>query len=419
MCFFIFHKRSSFSMNKIFRSLVVLALLMMVSGAAVLAQDGPTVVKIGGIHPLTGGLANDGIGMDYAIQMAVNEINELGLLPGFVLEYVSADSTGSADVGQTEAERLITEEGVSVLLGTFQSAVTGNVAAVSARQGVPLIVTVAAASDITERGRAGDTQWTFRIQPNAAIMGEYAARYLAEMTAAGGQSVASVAYMHEGATDYGRSVYAAFEAEAANQPFDIVETIPYEFGADYTTDVTLVGATAPDAVMVTGYYGDGLTIAQNMEAVALDVPFVMGVAQGTYDQDRFVADAGPLAECFFNSNYRWDNLNPHALAVRARYEAEFGRAMTAADVLAWQTVYIAADAIARAGTGDAAAVRDALETTNYQYHILPYDGPITFADGETPNALPVVMQVQGGAVKQVWPASIAEAAPRFCTSWGG
>lgn len=407
-------------MKKVFSHLMVAALLVMALGASLVsAQDDAVVVKIGGIHPLTGGLANDGIGMDNAIQMAVDEINESGMLEGIVLEYVGADSTGAADVGQAEAERLVAEEGVSVILGAFQSAVTTNVANVAARDGVPLVVTVAASPTVTERGRTEDgVQWAFRIQPNAEVMGTYAADYIVEMATVYEQPLGSVAYMHEGVTDYGASVYDAFAAEAEVQELEIVETVPYEFGADYTTDVTLIGASAPDAVLVTGYYGDGLTIAQNMEAVALDVPFVMGVAQGTYDQDLFIEDAGELAECFFNTNYRWDNLNEEALAARERYMERFDDPMTAADVLAWQATYIAADAIARAGSGDPAAVRDALEATEYEDHVLPYDGAITFEEGEAPNAVPVVMQVQDGAVVQVWPEEIAEAEPRFCTAWG-
>ena len=35
-------------------------------------------IYIGGIHPLTGGLAADGIQMDNAIQMAIDELNEAG-----------------------------------------------------------------------------------------------------------------------------------------------------------------------------------------------------------------------------------------------------------------------------------------------------------------------------------------------------
>lgn len=398
------------------RMMAVLALLLVT--ALAFAQEEGEVVRIGAIHPLTGSLANDGQGMDQAIQMAVEEINASGMVEGFTLELLSADSTGSADIGQEEAVRLIEEEGVSALIGTFQSAVTANVATVSAREGVPLVVSVAAATNITEQGRDADgNQWTFRLQPNAEVMGTFAAQYLAEMAAAYDIPVGAVGYMHEGATDYGRSVYGAFEAEAANQGIEIGETIAYDFGVEYTTDVTLLSASAFDAVMVTGYYGDGLSIAQTMEDVALDTQFVMGVAQGTYDQDQFVEDAGELAECFFNTNYRWDNLNAGAIAAREAYMEMFGEPMTAADVLAYQAVYVIADAVMRAGSADPAAIQAALMETEYADHILPYDGPITFDGGETPNAVPVVMQVQDGAVVQVWPEALAEAEPRFCTSW--
>ena len=111
--------------------------------------------------------------------MAIEQINESGMLEGITLELVSADSTGSADVGQEEAVRLIEEEGVSAIIGAFQSAVTANVATVAARDGVPLVVSVAAAPSVVEQGRdADENQWAFRIQPNADVMGTYAAQYL-------------------------------------------------------------------------------------------------------------------------------------------------------------------------------------------------------------------------------------------------
>ncbi len=73
-------------------------------------------------------------------------------------------------------------------------------------------------------------------------------------------------------------------------------------------------------------------------------------------------------------------------------------------VLAYQAMYLIADAVERAGSGDPGAVRDALAASDYADHILPYPGPIQFDEtGENINASPVVMQVQDGAIVQVWP----------------
>ena len=375
-------------------------------------------INIGGIHPLTGGLAADGIQMDNAIQMAIDELNAAGgALDGVEFAYLGADSTGAAEVGQTEAERLI-GEGAVALICCFQSAVTSNVAAISERDGVPLVIDVAVSDAILDQGFAN----TFRLQPNATSMGVNGAQFLAELAENSGEEISTVVYLYEGTTGFGDSVRAAFVEEAANLGIEVLEEIgyaPFEV-TDLTTEMTRINSLEPDALVVTGYYNDGLLAARNAEEVGLDVKVVYGIAQGTYDQPQFVADAGDLAECFYDSNYHWDASNPAALAVRESFQDIYGEEMRTSAVLAYQAMYIIADAVERAGSADPAAIRDALADTNYADHILPYSGPITFDDtGENEVASPVVMQVQDGEVVQVWPTNLAQSDPQFpCVSWG-
>jgi branched-chain amino acid transport system substrate-binding protein len=375
-------------------------------------------IYIGGIHPLTGGLAADGIQMDNAIQMAIDELNEAGgALDGMEFAYLGADSTGAAEVGQTEAERLI-GEGAVALICCFQSAVTSNVSAISEREEVPLVIDVAVADAILDQGYA----YTFRLQPNATSMGVNGARFLNELAESTGEEVNSVVYLFEGATGFGESVRAAFVEEAANLGIEVLDEIgypPFEV-TDLTTEMTRINSLAPDVLVVTGYYNDGLLAARNAEEVGLDVKAVYGVAQGTYDVPQFVADAGDLAECFMDSNYHWDASDPAAQEVRDRFQELYGEEMRTSAVLSYQAMYVIADAVERAGSSDPAAIRDALAETNYADHILPYSGPITFDNtGETEVAAPVVMQVQDGAIVQVWPTDLAEADPVFpCVSWG-
>lgn len=373
-------------------------------------------ILIGSIHPLTGGLAADGTAMDNAIQMAVEEINANGGVLGRPLEVLSADSTGSADVGQTEAERLI-DEGVVALIGTYQSAVTANVAAVAEREQVPLIIDVAVADAILDQGYT----YTFRVQPNATSMGENGAQFLVDMVGEQGGEVTSVVYLYEGTSGFGESVKNAFVAKAAELGIEVLEEISYDpFNvSDLTTEMTRVNSLQPDVLVVTGYYNDGLLAARNAEEVALDVDAVYGVAQGTYDVPQFVTDAGDLAQCFFDSNYHWDASNELALDVRDRYEEQFGEGMRAAAVLSYQDIYLLAAAIEEAGSADPAAIRDALSGISYADHILPQTGPIEFDEtGENVNAQPVVMQVQDGTIYQVWPPDVAETEPVYpCVSW--
>lgn len=373
-------------------------------------------IALGGIHPLTGGLAADGIQMDNAIQMAIAEINEAGGVLGAELAYLSADSTGAADVGQTEAERLINEGAVAVIC-CFQSAVTSNVAAIAEREGVPLVIDVAVADAILDQGY----EYTFRLQPNATSMGVNGANFLQQIAEDSGEEINTVVYLYEGTSGFGDSVREAFVAQATELGIEVVDEIGYDPFAvtDLTTEMTRVNSVSPDALVVTGYYNDGLLAARNAEEVGLDVKLIYGVAQGTYDQDQFVADTGDLSECFFDSNYHWDSSDPAAAAVRESFEAEYGEPMRTSAVLAYQATYTIADAIARAGSSDPASIRGALAETNLADHILPYAGPLSFDEtGETTLASPVLMQVQDGSIVQVWPPELAESAPKICTSWG-
>ncbi|MFW6183538.1 MAG: ABC transporter substrate-binding protein [Chloroflexota bacterium] len=380
------------------------------------AEEGEPIY-IGGIHPLTGALASDGTQMDNAIRLAIADINEAGgVLDGRQLEYLSADSTGSAEVGQTEAERLI-GDGAVALICCFQSAVTSNVAAISEREEVPLVIDVAVADSILQQGY----NYTFRIQPNATAMGVQGADFLQEIAEATGTEISTIAYLYEGTSGFGESVRAAFVARAEELGYEIVDEVSYDpFNVtDLTTEMTRLNALAPDILAVTGYYNDGLLAARNAEEVGLDVQAVYGVAQGTYDVPQFVEDAGDLAQCFMDSNYHYDASNPDAMAVRERFSEEYGEEMRTAAVLSYEATRIIAAAIDEAGSDDPAAIRDAIAGISFDGHLLPYDGPIEFDDaGETVNAIPIVMQVQDDAVRQVWPTEVAESDPLMpCVSW--
>ena len=380
------------------------------------AAEGEPIL-IGGIHPLTGALAGDGIQMDNAIQMAIAEINEAGgVLGGRQFEYLSSDSTGSAEVGQTEAERLI-QEGAAALICCFQSAVTANVAAIAEREQVPLVIDVAVADAILQQGYT----YTFRLQPNATVMGVRGADFLQAIAEATGAEINTIAYFYDGTTGFGDSVRQAFATRAAELGWEIVDEVGYDpFGVtDLTTEMTRVNGLAPDIVVVTGYYNDGLLVARNAEEVGLDVQAIYGVAQGTYDVPQFVTDAGDLAQCFFDSNYHWDASNAEAQAVRDSFQEQYGEEMRTAAVLAYESMRLVAAAVEEAGSADPVAIRDAISGISYEDHLLPYEGPIEFDEaGETIVAAPVVMQVQDGAIYQVWPPDVAEREPIMpCVSW--
>ncbi|MBK8048802.1 MAG: ABC transporter substrate-binding protein [Anaerolineales bacterium] len=108
------------------------------------------------MYPLTGpdaGWAGDPYIKSH--QMAIDEINAAGgiqCLDGAMLELVKGDSKGTAEAGNSEMERLITQEGVVAVLGSALSGTTLPATEIAERLKVPYIVPNALDGNITEKG---------------------------------------------------------------------------------------------------------------------------------------------------------------------------------------------------------------------------------------------------------------------------
>src|SRR5450631_3980493 len=81
---------------------------------------------------------------------------------GVDIELMNADTESNVDTARSRAERLI-EQGAQVLVGAFDSGHTAAIAQVAEQRGVPHIVNIAAAPQITEQGY----KFVFRNFPTA------------------------------------------------------------------------------------------------------------------------------------------------------------------------------------------------------------------------------------------------------------
>ena len=363
----------------------------------------PETITIGSIHPLTGGLAGAGGMMNAGAQLAVDDINEAGgieALGGAQLELADGDSQGTAQVGQSEARRLISD-GAVALVGPYQSDVAENIASVAERAGVPFIIDVAVDDKILAAGYKN----TFRIQPNASAMGASGAKALQAMGEQSGTPVEKVSYIHiEGA--FGQSVHDAFAAEAETLGIEVASEVTYAGAnfSDATTQVAEALAADPDVVVVTGYYPDNLLIAQAIEAQDADISAVFGIASGAYDATSFPTDGAAAAEGVLSANYHYAATSDRAVDIRTRFEEANGAPMETAAMLSYQAVEVIAAGLEAAGSADPAALRDAIAGLSLEDPLLSFAGPIEFDEtGQNVNATVIVMQVQDGTIEQVFP----------------
>ncbi|GAB3565005.1 ABC transporter substrate-binding protein [Amycolatopsis endophytica] len=383
-------------------------------GAAAGRDEGP--VKIGALHPVSGSNAVDGQQMRRGAQMAVDAINAAGgiaSLGGRKVELVTGDTQGKADIGQSEAQRLISAGAVGIV-GTYQSAVSTNVAVVAERNRVPFVADVTASDQVYAHGY----KYAFRVQPGSEVIATAAAQYLRQVSQQAGKPVKKVAFLHE-QSDFGSGAAEAFTEAARQLGIEVGPDISYDAASvsDLTAQVTQVKASGADVLAVAGYYRDSLLAAKAIASVKPDLNAVWGVSNGAYDQPKFVADAGDLGALYFSTNYHYDATNPQTVALREQYQRTYGDPMRTGAVLSYDAVQVIAQAVEQAASTDPEKVRDAIAAARVQ-PLTVGNGPIQFApNGDNRNALAVLMQIQNGQVKQVYPPEKAESRPEYQVTW--
>lgn len=136
---------------KIDRRAVLIGSTASVFATGLRAQQ-PSEVVIGVIYPFSGASAQIGVDAQHAFNTAadiINSVYDLDLplaktsgLPGLggaKVQLVFADHQADPQKGRAEAERLITQEKVAAIVGTYQSAVAVTVSETCERYEVPFM----------------------------------------------------------------------------------------------------------------------------------------------------------------------------------------------------------------------------------------------------------------------------------------
>ena len=132
-------------------------------------------IRIGFTYPLSGASAQIGVDAQRAFETAAEIINnnydfDLPLakgvgLPGFSgakVQLIFADHQSDPQKGRAEAERLITQENVCAIIGTYQSAVAVTVSQTCERYQIPFVSAENSSPSLHRRG----LKYFFRPSPH-------------------------------------------------------------------------------------------------------------------------------------------------------------------------------------------------------------------------------------------------------------
>jgi branched-chain amino acid transport system substrate-binding protein len=376
-------------------------------------------VKIGVIYPLTGNAASAGQSAKDAVNLAAEIVNtahpELKNLPlgataglpnlgGAKIELDEADHQGNPQVGQQQTVRLITQDHVAAMLGSYHSSVSLVATAVAERQGVPYLVADSVAVNITGRG----FKWTFRSGPFAPDFAKAYAAFLTDLKKAG-KKVDSIAIVNEN-TDYGTSVAASIQDAAKAANIKVAAQIAYNANSsDVSAQVLQLKSAQPDVVIFISYTADIILYFKTMKNLDYLPPMIIGDDAG-FSDPSFIPNVGDLAQGAINrSAFDIGKVGDNSYIVDQMFKAKYGRDLDDTSARWMQGFFVLADAINRAGSTDPDKIQAALRATDLKADqlMIGYNG-VKFDDtGQNTLASTFLIQLQGKEYVSVWPADRA------------
>jgi branched-chain amino acid transport system substrate-binding protein len=328
-----------------------------------LARAQSQKLKIGVILPLTGYLAQIGLSCKKGSDLAPGVIKEM---LGVDIELMTADFETNVDTARTRAERLI-QEGANVLVGPFDSGAASAIAQVAEQRGIPFVINIAAAPQITEQGY----KYVFRNFQTAQDIVRNGLSLIGELFQATNTIPRTAVFMHVNDT-FGQAMAKGIGAampRLTQLPFKIVDQISYDPAAkDLTVEVSKAKASNADFLLLVCRLNDSIILRREMVKQRWNpMGIVSPGSPGMYEEQYFKA-LGKLSE-YSISNVPW--YNPNAKLTKV-VERAFKKQNPKDNLVfhglnagfTFEAILIAADAYKRAKSTDPKTLADAIRQTN-------------------------------------------------------
>src|SRR3954452_14667355 len=271
-------------------------------------------LKVGVILPRSGYLGCIGQSCQKGADLAPEVIKEM---LGVDVELMNADFESNVDTARTRAERLI-QEGAHVLVGPFDSGAAAAIAQVAEQRGVPFVINIAAAPQITEQGY----KYVFRNFQTAVDIVRNGLDLIGDLFQATNTVPRTAVYMHVNDT-FGQGMTKAIGAmlPARTQlPFKIVDTISYDPAAK---DLTVEGSKSQTAIahflLLLCRLNDAILLRREMVKQRWNPMGIISPGSPGMYEEQYFKTLGKLSEHSI-SNVPW--YNPKS-PVTKRVEAAF------------------------------------------------------------------------------------------------
>jgi branched-chain amino acid transport system substrate-binding protein len=380
-------------------------------------------VVIGVLYPLSGANAQIGVDAQHAYATAADVINnkhdldvplakDTGLpgLGGAKVRLVFADHQGDPQKGRAEAERLITQEKVSAVIGSYQSAVAVTISQVCERYQTPFISADNSSPSLHRRG----LKYYFRAAAHDEMFSQAMFDFFDVMKKKG-TKIETLALFHED-TIFGTDSANAQIKLANERGYKIVSDIKYRANSpSLSAEVQQLKAANADVLMPSSYTTDGILLVKTMAELGYKPNAIVAQDAGFSEKALYDAVGDKLEGVISRGSFSLDlaTKRPMVGTINAMYKARSGKDFNDLTSRQFMGLIVMAEAINRAKSTDGEKIREALAATDIpgEKTIMPWKR-VKFDDmGQNNDADPVLLQYVGGKFVTIFPAqaAIAEA----------
>ena len=337
-------------------------------------------LKIGFMAPMTGSEATYGKDMENAAKLAMAEINAKGGVLGKELVMVTGDDACDPQQATAAASKLVSENVVAVV-GGYCSGSTLPTVKIYADADIPFVIVAANSTRLIDEnvGKA------FMINGTGLHQGEKAVELFNRIGAK------KLALVHQGdgySEDLARITQDLWEA-AGNEV--VAMEVVNKGEQNFSSIVTSIKSKNPDVVYWTAYFADGGLLIKQLRQGGYTGDIVVGDGSNS---PQLLEIAGQASEGVYVTTNPLVEYMPVAKEFIDNYKSAYSQEPGPYSALAYDGVYLVADAIERAGSVESAGLIQALaDTPEYQ----GLSGVISFKDDNTlEQSNFVILQAKGG-----------------------
>jgi branched-chain amino acid transport system substrate-binding protein len=329
-------------------------------------------VKIGALEDLSGPTARYGVAIQGGFVLAAEQINAKGgVLHGRKIELLFEDIAGQKDQAITAAKKLLARDKVVALLGPTLSNEMFAVGPIANDRKIPIIGTSVTAEGITDMG-----DWVFRTSlPEADVVPEALRRARAH------SPLKRVALLYANDDAFSKSGFDVFKRALGEAGIEVADIESFSSkDTDFSPQLTKIKGLAVDALVVSALVEPASGLVLQARQLGLMMPILGG---NGFNSPKLIEISGKAAEgVMVGSPWFVEKPQPDNVAFVAAYRQKYHQDPDQFAAQAYDTLFILAEALDRAGGTEPARLQAALLASDHNgilgpFRFTPHRDPAT------------------------------------------